>query len=144
MKYKLVYLLLAFSAILIILKLDVFSNGVPDVKKSTPEKTLNKYIDALREGNLDKVLESYYSDRADFKFRLPGPINIEKYEIVKKKIYTAQMAESYKAIPRAKAGDVEFDVKEYIDGREEIFTYLLRQINQEWRIISHSSWNQPD
>jgi hypothetical protein len=54
------------------------------------------------------------------------------------------MADRYKAIPKAKTGDVEFDVREYIDGREEMFTYLFRQINHEWRIISHSSWSQPD
>jgi len=144
MRNKLVYLLFAFSAILIILNLDVSSNGIPEAKTSTPEETLNTYIDAIREGNLDKVLESYYSDRADFKFHLPGPINIEKHEIVKKKIYSAQMAKRYVAIPVAQAGDVELDVKEYIDGREEIFTYLLRQINQEWKIISHSGWDQPD
>lgn len=55
-----------------------------DTKLSTPEDTLNKYVEALKEGNLEKVLKCYYSDRSYFKFRLPAPIKIKKYIIEKK------------------------------------------------------------
>lgn len=144
MRYRSLFLFLAFSCLLLILEAEAFANGCSKGQLSSPEETLDIYIDALREGNLDKVLECYYSDREDFKFHLPESIKIMKYEIVKKKIYTKQMAEGYKAIPKAKAGDVEFDVREYFNGREEMFTYLLRQINQKWRIISHNSLSQPD
>lgn len=115
-----------------------------NVKLSTPEETLNTYINALREGNLEKVLQCYYSEDKDFKFHLLGPTRIEKYLIIRKKIYTEKMAKEYKPIPKAEAGDAEFDVKEFFEGKDEKFTYLLRQIGKEWRIISHTHWGWPD
>ena len=115
-----------------------------EVKLLTPEETLSTYINALREGNLNKVLQCYYSEDRDFRFYLPGPIKIEKYVIIRKKIHTEKMARGYKPIPTAKAGDVEFEVIEFLQGKDEMFTYLLRKIGKEWRIISHSGWNQPD
>jgi hypothetical protein len=75
---------------------------------------------------------------------LPRPIRIEKYQIIRKKIYTEKTARAYKPIPKAKAGDVELDVKEFLEGKEQMFTYLLRKFDKEWRIISHTGWNQPD
>ena len=144
MRCKSFCLFIVLIVCLLTLKAEVFANGFSEAKLSTPEETLSTYIDALREGNLEKVLKCYYSERSDFKFHLPALIKIGKYEIVKKKIYTDQMVERYKAIPIAKVGDVELDVREYINGREEMFTYLFRQISQEWRMISHSSWDQPD
>lgn len=144
MRNKLFYLFVIIGIFSIIIISEVFAFNNSNGTLSNPEETLNIYIDALREGNIDKILECYYSDRGNFKFHLTGPMQIRKYEIVKKKIYTDQMADEYRAIPKARAGDIEFDVKEYFDDREEMFTYLFRQINQEWRIISHTSWSQPD
>ena len=115
-----------------------------EAKLSTPEETLSTYINALREGNLNKVLQCYYSEDKNFKFHLPRPIMIEKYQIIRKKIYTEKTARAYKPIPKAKAGDVELDVKEFLEGKEQMFTYLLRKFDKEWRIISHTGWNQPD
>lgn len=118
--------------------------GHSNAKLSTPEETLSTYINALREGNLKKVLQCYYSDDKDFRFHLPAPIKIKKYLITRRKIYTEKMARVYKPIPKAKAGDVEFHVKEFLEGKDEMFTYLLRQMGKKWRIISHTGWNQPD
>jgi len=43
---------------------------------------------------------------------------------------------------KAKVGDTELNAREYLGGKEEVFTYLFRQINKEWRIISHSGCSQ--
>lgn len=118
MKNKPLYFPFIAGIAIICLKIDVFSNGFSGINLRTPEEALSTHLSAIREGT--------------------GPVNIEKYEIVDKKIYTAQMAKFYPAIPKAEEGDVKFDVKEYIDGQEHMMTYLLRQINQEWRIIAFS------
>jgi hypothetical protein len=118
--------------------------GTPDERLSTPEKTLETYIGALREGNPGIVHRCYYSVNRDFRFHLPHPIRIDGYTVTKKTIYTDKIAKKYESIPRAEVGDVELEVRESIEGQEEMFTYLLRRIDREWRIISHAGWNQPD
>jgi hypothetical protein len=118
--------------------------GTPDESKASPENTLKTYISGLREGNLETVLRCYYSESNNFRFHLSRPIRIDNYTVTKKTIYTDKMARKYKPIPKAKAGDVELEVRESVEGREEMFTYLFREIDGEWRIISHAGWNQPD
>ncbi|MCE5312368.1 MAG: hypothetical protein LLF86_04365 [Nitrospiraceae bacterium] len=144
MKIKSVYLVYTLCVVLFGLTIDSAANDSSNVTLSTPEATLGMYIDAVRKGDEDKVLEYYYSDQKDFRISLPYPIDITKYKIVKKKIYTKQMADKYIAIPKAKIGDVEFYVREYINGRKWRYVYLLRQINNEWRIISHNNLDDLD
>jgi len=131
------------AAILIVLTLLMFALvancGTSDKTLSSPEKTLDTYIRGLREGNLETVLRCYYSESEDFNFYLPHPIRIDNYTVIKKTIYTDKMAKEYQSDPKAKAGDVELEVKESVEAQEDIFTYLFRKINGEWRIISGTS-----
>jgi hypothetical protein len=112
-----------------------------EVKLSTPEETLDTYINALREGDLKKVSTAYY---LIVDFHLPSHLKIGKYQIIQKKIFDTEDAGKYEPIPKAKTGDVEFIVIEEINGKNEKYTYLLRCFDKEWKIISHSSWSQPD
>jgi hypothetical protein len=130
------------STIVIVLTLLMFAliacGGIRDKTLSSPEKTLDTYIRGLREGNLETVLRCYYSESEDFNFYLHHPIRIDNYTVTKKTIYTDKMASEYTFVPRAKAGDVELEVKESVEAQEDTFTYLFRQIHGEWRIISRA------
>jgi hypothetical protein len=114
-----------------------------DDSLSNPENTLAMYLKGLREGSIETVLKCYYSERKDFKLHLPHPIKIDKYIVTKRTVYTDKMAEKYEAVPKAEAGDVELEVRECIEGKDQMFTYLFRKVDGGWRIISHGAWDQP-
>lgn len=107
---------------------------------SSPEATLAGYIESLRHGNVEGVLARYHN--VD-QFRLPGRLRIEKYEIVNKIIFGNKEVEEWNGkgiIPSAKVGDVQLDVRESIDGRDQMFSYNFRKIDGSWKLICHFAW----
>jgi hypothetical protein len=97
------------------------------------------YIESLREGDLAGVLERYHGTT---DFYLPHPIPIKEYKIVKKITYGTKEVEDWNqkgVVPPAELGDVELQVRETIDGKEQIFFYNLRRVRGSWKIIAHSA-----
>lgn len=107
---------------------------------SSPEATLAGYIESLRQGNVKGVLDRYDGIK---EFQLSRPIPIDKYQIVKKITYGKKEVTSWndKGIrPAAAIGDVELQVNEWINGKEQLYSYNFRLFNRSWKMISHSAW----
>jgi len=107
---------------------------------SSPEATLADYIESLRKGDVNGVLERY---EGITKFHLPQPIPIQRYSTVKKVIFTSTEVADWNAkgiVPPAKIGDVELQVSERINDKEYMFSYNFRNMSGSWKIIAHSAW----
>jgi len=112
---------------------------------STPENTLDTYIAALRAANQPAVAQCFYPVANDFY--LPKPVDITSYAVTKKIIYGEKEVNRWNGIgikPPTKIGDVELQVKELFHDKNEMFSYVMRKISGEWKIISHSAWRSPD
>ena len=107
---------------------------------STPEATLDGYIDSLKNGDASGVLKRYHGIN---EFTLPRPIPIQEYSIEQKITFTALEVAEWNGkgiVPRAQIGDIEFHVKELIDGMEQMYSYALRNYEGVWQIYSHYAW----
>jgi hypothetical protein len=112
---------------------------------STPENTLDTYISALRAGNQPAVAQCFYPVANDFY--LPNPLDITSYSVTKKIVYGKKEVDRWNRIgikPPTQIGDVELQVNEILHGKNEMFSYVMRKISGEWKIISHSAWRSPD
>lgn len=112
---------------------------------STPEKALDYYINAIRSGRVDIIYKVYANTK---NFYLPDPINITDYSITKKILFDEEAVNSWntKGIqPPAQFGDIELQVNEVYasTGKGEMFSYFLRLYGDQWKIFTHSAWNQP-
>jgi hypothetical protein len=111
----------------------------PDL--SSPETTLNSYIESLRSGNRDGVLATYHGIK---DFDLSKPLQIDKYKITKKIIYDSKKIRKLNLTgitPPAEIGDVELDVREVVDGKNVMFSYNFRKFKNGWMIIDHTAWD---
>ena len=107
---------------------------------SSPEATLAGYIESLRKGNVNGVLERY---EGITKFHLPKPIPIQRYSIIKKVTFTSTEVADWNAngiVPPAKIGDVELQVSERVNDKEYMFSYNFRNMRGSWKIIAYSAW----
>lgn len=119
-------------------------NNVFAQNYESPEATLATYINALKAGNKSQVLDCFYPKLVDFY--LPGPVRIESYEILKKTVYSKKEADNWNSkgiIPPAMIGDIDLQVEQAEYGKKWMFSYLLRNVNGKWKIISHAAWDQP-
>jgi hypothetical protein len=111
---------------------------------SSPEKTLDTYISALKEGNKQKVINCFLNIT---EFNLSQPIAIESYTVIEKIVFHKKHVDELikKGFPPSKyqIGDVKITLLEIINGIKEKYTYFLRKDNGIWKIIDHYSWNQP-
>ena len=111
----------------------------------TPENTLDTYISALRAGNQPAVAQCFYPVANDFY--LPKPIDIASYTVTRKIVYGKKEVDRWNRVgikPPTEIGDVELQVKELFHGKSEMFSYVMRKITGEWKIISHWAWRSPD
>ncbi len=121
-------------------KKDALNEIISLVDLSSPEATLAGYIASLQHGNVKGVLDRYDGIK---EFHLPRPIPIDKYQIVKKITYGRKEVTTWndKGIrPASAIGDVELQVNEWINGKEQLFSYNFRSFNGSWKMISHSAW----
>jgi hypothetical protein len=110
---------------------------------STPENTLAEYIAGVRNGDRAAVAKCFDPPATDFY--LPRPLAIETYSIVKRITYGKAEVKKWNSrgvIPSVKIGDVELQVKENVEKKELMFSYVLRRIGSDWKIISHSVWGE--
>ena len=72
-------------------------------------------------------------------------ITREKFDFIKEKYGQlaswAIWAEEYEK-PKSNVGDIEFHVREIMNGKEFMYSYWLRKIDKKWKIYSHSSWDK--
>ena len=102
-----------------------------------PEETLRLYIESLRQGDLDGVRRAYFDAE---NFSLPGPLPIDSFHVTREQVLDERAASERPFTPSPQAGDVELDVRQYEQGREQMYTYNLRRIEGRWWIYSHSAW----
>ncbi len=111
----------------------------------TPENTLDTYISALRAGNQPAVAQCFYP--VANHFYLPKPLDITSYSVTKKIVYGKHEVDRWNNIsikPPTPIGDVELQVREIFHDKKEMFSYVMRKIGGEWKIIAHSAWRSPD
>lgn len=119
------------------------SSSTPD-RFSSPEETLKTYINAARAGDKQTILTCFHPKKEDFY--LPGPIHIDSFAITKKTVYGQPEAEEWNRlgiVPPAEAGDIDINVEEIHGGRSQMYSYLLRRVDGEWKIIAYSAWGVP-
>ncbi|HAW51512.1 MAG TPA: hypothetical protein DCX54_04160 [Flavobacteriales bacterium] len=111
---------------------------------SIPETTLEIYINALKQGDKNTIYNCFHPVLNEFQ--LPKPIPIEAYEIQKKIIYSQKEVSDWNTqgiLPPAKLGDIDLQVEQKSYGKKWMYSYLFRNINGKWKIISHAAWDQP-
>jgi hypothetical protein len=110
---------------------------------TTPEQALDYYIEGLRAGDLNKIIQVTHPPRTGFY--LPGPARIMDYEIVDKRILSAEDAAKDVASPPSREGDVVLDVREVTtDNVENMFTYWFRKVDDSWKLYAWSGWGTDD
>ena len=139
----------AFLALVLLLSwalpAPVQAQGHRSSSQETPEKTISRYIQALREGDPEGVRAvSYPSETA---FYLPGPVNIIRYRIRDKRILRAGDLGGLKLRVTPQEGDIQLDVFQVREMEGErtyhMFSYWLRLIEDEWKIYARSVWGGP-
>jgi hypothetical protein len=110
---------------------------------TTPEQALHHYIEGLRAGDLNRITEVTYPPATDFY--LPGRARIIDYEIVDRRVLSAEEAARDTATPPSRAGDVVLDVREVMNENiENMFTYWFRKIGDSWKLYAWSGWGTDD
>jgi hypothetical protein len=110
---------------------------------TAPEEALDYYIEGLRAGDLNRIIHVTHPPATDYY--LPGPAKIVDYEIVDKRILSAEEAAKDVANPPSRAGDVALDVREVTtDNVENMFTYWFRKIGESWKLYAWSGWGTDD
>ncbi len=108
---------------------------------SSPEKTIETYIEALRSGDRTRVAPCFEPPAQDFY--IVEPAQIESYEVEQRVVYgPAEVAKRNDTgiVPAARVGDVHLTVVQRRRDRARRYSYLLREFAGEWKIISHSVW----
>ena len=111
---------------------------------SSPEKTLDTYLNALKSGNELEILDCFHPKLKEFY--LPAPVPIKSYKIVKKIFYGQKEAGDWNSkgiVPPAKNGHIDLQVEQESYGKKRMFSYLIRNVKGSWKIISHTAWDQP-
>jgi hypothetical protein len=104
---------------------------------TTPEQTVEQYLEAQREGNNEALRVNIYPD--DSPYELAGPVEIKSFQILRKQVLTAAEAAVYITGPPRREGDVMLEVyEEYARGRTSQNEYFLREYNGVWRIYTFS------
>jgi hypothetical protein len=110
---------------------------------TTPEQALDYYIESLRAGDLQGVVDVTYPPATDYN--LSGPAGIVEYEITAKKVLDENNTKDYDTLPGVpeyyvkREGDVALDVREVTtDNIENMFTYWFRKIGDSWKLYAWS------
>ncbi|HMG59576.1 MAG TPA: hypothetical protein VK583_07605 [Burkholderiales bacterium] len=127
------------TVFLVLLSVATSANAGDDY--SSPESTLALYIDALRSGDVARVLATF--DDPTGGFNLPKPLPISSYRITKRIVYGPEKVRKYNypgIIVPARVGDIELQVLEILDGHKDMFSYNFRRIDGRWKMYSGSMW----
>lgn len=109
----------------IIITIYLFPSTILAQEFSSPEATLDTYINALKTGNKTKVLNSFYPKKDSFY--LPGPIPIKSYKIVKRIVYGQKETNNWNSqgiIPPAALGDIDLQVQREEHGMKNMYSYF--------------------
>jgi hypothetical protein len=132
--YKIIFTILIF----------LNANNVFAQDYESPEATIATYITALKSGNKSQVLNCFHPKLEDFYS--PGPARIDSYRILKKIVYSQKETDNWNTkgiIPPVMIGDIDVQVEQTEYGTKQMYSYLLRNVNGHWKIISHVAWDQP-
>ena len=112
-----------------------------NVNLKSPESLINSFVSALKAGN--PIIAGKCFDPEIKNFYLPKPVSISKFKIIKKVYYSIREVQEWqkkKIKPNAKVGDIELIVHIFQGEIVDKYTFLVRKINNNWFIVSHSSW----
>lgn len=116
---------------------------------TAPEQALHHYIESLRAGDLEGVVDVTYPPATDYY--LPRPAGIVEYEITDKRVLHEENTKGYNTLPTGREyylkreGDVALDVREVTANNiENMFTYWFRKIDDSWKLYAWSGWGTDD
>ena len=110
---------------------------------SSPESTLEIYINALRTGDKKTLLKCLHPIPSSFN--LPGPEKIDSYSIKRKIVFGKKEVDEWNSkgiIPSVQIGDIDCHVEQIEDGEARMYSYTFRNISREWKIITFALWDQ--
>ena len=121
------------------------AHGENEASLDTPEGTISRYIEALRQGSLEGV--KAVSQSPDDAFYLPRPVNILRYAIRGKKILRKGDLEGLDLRMQPRVGDVQLDGLQVREAEGQttyhMFSYWMRPMDGEWKIYDRSVWGGP-
>ena len=113
----------------------------PVLDPTTPEGTLELYLQSLIAGDEEGVKALLYPVGREFHLEMSVPVSA--YAIANKNVLDLDEARQHDFVPAPEAGDVRLDVQQiYEAGNREMFTYWLRQVDGTWKIYAWSSWEK--
>ena len=109
---------------------------------SSPEETLDQYIQAVRAWDAPRVKELYLVQ--DFEFYLPEAVDVVRYEVRKRKVLSIEDLQNLQLKTTPSAGDVQLDVFQVrnVDGvrKYKVVSFWFRQVEEDWKIYEQRAW----
>lgn len=106
---------------------------------SKAEQTIEKFYDYLVNAKMEEAGELLALKEGTFE--MPGNAPVERFEIIDKRLLSQEEAEVMEKRIDPKKDDVMLEVKQYyVGGEHHIYTYWLRRIEDEYKIIDYESW----
>ncbi len=109
-----------------------------EFKFETPAAVIETYYTALKNGD-QELLEKCFIGKKNLK--LAGEIKNIQYKIKGVRVISKEEAaarSSGSTLNILEEGDVEVFLNEILGNNTEEMTFILRKVNKEWRIYSHS------
>jgi hypothetical protein len=106
---------------------------------SKAEQTLEKFYEYLIDAKMQKANEMLSLEGETFE--MPGNAPVQSYEIIDKRVLSEEEAQIMEMRTDPQEGDVMLEVKQnYVGGNHHIYTYWLREIQGQYKIIDYESW----
>lgn len=111
-----------------------------------PESALHYYVEGLREANITKI---YQSSQNYEDFTISGPVDIVRYEIIKKELLNEKSNEiesgALSSDGKFLKGDIKLEVLFFIKDTGTEYNYLIfrKYHDSSWKLISNYVYGSP-
>ena len=110
------------------------------IRKPSPEQTLQKYFSALNSHDQKTIRECFDPNR-DCPNAAYVKDTIVHHKILKKVTLSAEFVRKNQFVPPSRVGDIRIDVRQYYGDQYHMdFSYFFRLEGKEWLIYSFSAW----
>jgi len=112
----------------------VYKKSDVSIKTQDPEETLKVFIHFLNKADAVGVQSLMLVNR---RYSIEKPMDITSYEILNKKVLTADEARDLNIKPNLVKGDMQMIVEQVISNLNTIkYTYYLREVRGDWKLLT--------